>query len=152
MQVKVDISSLTEQAIKQIKYKRFVDEFLTDADKMIIIQQIALSTYIKAQLLVPVETGALKASGAMSITSNGAEIAYNEPYGGYVHEVMYRHHRKPTQAKWLFDSFVDTLKDMILVYGSANIPAFSIDFEYQPILKMTLSLDNTIGKDWRSFL
>lgn len=67
-------------------------------------------TFAISQHLCPVDTGALKASGYLEITSartggTRVEIGYgrggNPFYAVYVHEMTSIYHKPPTMAKWL---------------------------------------------------
>lgn len=59
----------------------------------------------EAKKIVPVDTGALKASGRIDLTGTGPEtnafITFSTDYAGYVHEDLNAYHRPPTSAKYL---------------------------------------------------
>lgn len=59
----------------------------------------------KSQTLVPVDTGALKASGKVEVTGVGFSakvfVSYDGPYAIYVHENLSAYHAPPTRARYL---------------------------------------------------
>jgi hypothetical protein len=73
------------------------------------IYQEATAIFQQSQLIVPVDTGALRSSGVVSqIMREGNRIFVRVGYGGdaasyalYVHENLYAKHDAPTQAKYL---------------------------------------------------
>jgi hypothetical protein len=75
----------------------------------IAVRAMAADVLAVSQELVPVETAALKATGAVEETraANGlleAKVVYggpDAPYGLYVHEDMSKYHAPPTCAKFL---------------------------------------------------
>jgi len=69
----------------------------------------------RSQILVPVDTTALKASGKVTVTGSGAGAKMEVAYGGgavhyavYVHESVDVPHKPPTIAKFLSRAAVDT--------------------------------------------
>lgn len=70
--------------------------------------------FAKSQVLVPVDTGALRGSGGVSAVqgqgmSAFVDIFYGGPaadYALWVHEILYYHHNAPTQAKYLEQPFM----------------------------------------------
>jgi hypothetical protein len=76
------------------------------------LEQIILEVYKESQILVPVKTGALKASGRITKATEAFENGIydvNVEYGNdtdvdyavYVHEDLTKFHQAPTQAKFL---------------------------------------------------
>lgn len=69
------------------------------------VRTLMAEVYAESQVLVPVETGALKASGSVSESMSGstftATITYNTSYAVYVHEILRYQHAPPTQAKFV---------------------------------------------------
>lgn len=73
------------------------------------IYEEALTIFNQSQILVPVDTGALRGSGGVSAPQNTADgVAVDIFYGGpaapyalYVHEIQDNYHEPPTQAKYL---------------------------------------------------
>lgn len=73
--------------------------------------EVMAEVFADSQVLVPVKTGALKASGKLNIKHNllfirepEASITYGGPgvdYAVYVHEILTDQHAAPTQAKYL---------------------------------------------------
>lgn len=73
--------------------------------------EVMEEVFADSQMLVPVKTGALKASGKfkkksgmLSIREPESSITYGGPgvdYAVYVHEIMTDQHAAPTQAKYL---------------------------------------------------
>ena len=74
------------------------------------VEAMLRPVFDRSQILVPVKTGVLKASGYLEIrTGLGdrvvGEVGYgkgnNPPYAPFVHENLDAHHAVPTQAKFL---------------------------------------------------
>jgi hypothetical protein len=70
------------------------------------IHQFAWQVVANAQVLAPVETGALKASGRAEppvVSGDDVEqvVGFNTPYAWFVHERLDLRHAEPTQAKYL---------------------------------------------------
>jgi hypothetical protein len=76
------------------------------------LQKCGQTILKKSQTYVPVETGALKASGKVETTGKGFGARVFVRYGGsssprtadyapFVHENMEKYHKPPTQAKFL---------------------------------------------------
>ena len=71
----------------------------------------------KSQILVPVDTSALRGSGDVSaIQGSGRNVYVDIYYGGpaapyalYVHEIIGNYHKAPTQAKYLEQPFMESL-------------------------------------------
>ena len=80
----------------------------------------------KADYYCPVNTGELKASGYLEITSYGiqpqVEIGYGrggEPdYAPIVHEDMQATHKSPTRAKWLESAINEHIDDIPIAVGA----------------------------------
>ena len=76
--------------------------------------------FAKSQVLVPVDTGALRGSGGVSaIQSDGKDAFVDIFYGGpaapyalLVHEIQGNHHNPPTQAKYLEQPFMEALPEI----------------------------------------
>lgn len=74
----------------------------------------------KSQILVPVDTGALRGSGGVSAPMQiGGGVAVDIFYGGpaapyalFVHEIQHFYHNPPTQAKYLEQPFMERLPDI----------------------------------------
>lgn len=69
----------------------------------------AAETLLKvSQPLVPVNTGALKASGKVVVKGTGfaavAFVVYEAQYAVWVHENLQAYHAPPTQARYLADA------------------------------------------------
>lgn len=83
-------------------------------------QQVAQAVYDLSQYYVPVDTGALKASGRIEWTANRFGGEGRVTYGGYidvyyalyVHEDVTKQHADPTCAKFLERAVAETRKDM----------------------------------------
>lgn len=73
--------------------------------------------YQKSQTLVPVKSGALKASGFIEVERRGSRISgvvgyargSNPPYAAIVHERLDVQHESPTQAKFLEEAVMSEL-------------------------------------------
>jgi hypothetical protein len=73
------------------------------------LKEIGQRIFDRSQHLVPVDTGALKASGYVETetTPDGFEVRIgyamgdDPPYANFVHEDLTKHHDAPTQAKFL---------------------------------------------------
>jgi hypothetical protein len=74
----------------------------------------------RSQVLVPVDTGALRGSGGVSAPipvpgGVGVDIFYGGPaasYALFVHEIQHFYHNPPTQAKYLEQPFMERLPDI----------------------------------------
>ena len=83
----------------------------------IAIYEEANVIFAKSQVLVPVDTGALRGSGGVSaIQGSGQGMYVDIFYGGpaasyalYVHEIIGNYHNPPTQAKYLEQPFMESL-------------------------------------------
>lgn len=73
--------------------------------------------FAKSQILVPVDTSALRGSGGVSAPQSGAggyyvDIFYGgpaAPYALYVHEIIGNYHNPPTQAKYLEQPLMEAI-------------------------------------------
>ena len=76
--------------------------------------------FAKSQILVPVDTSALRGSGGVSAPQMGnqgyfVDIFYGgpaAPYALYVHEIIGNYHNPPTQAKYLEQPLVQAIPDI----------------------------------------
>jgi hypothetical protein len=74
----------------------------------------------RSQVLVPVDTGALRGSGGVSAPipvpgGVGVDIFYGGPaasYALFVHEIQHFYHNPPTQAKYHEQPFMERLPDI----------------------------------------
>ena len=81
------------------------------------IYEEAQVIFAKSQVLVPVDTSALRGSGDVSaIQGSGQGVYVDIDYGGpaapyalYVHEIIGNYHKAPTQAKYLEQPFMESL-------------------------------------------
>jgi|GEM_PF-4337343 len=80
-----------------------------------VLQKNADIIFARSQILVPVDTTALKASGKVSVTGRGTGAKLEVSYGGgsvyyavYVHESVEIPHAPPTVAKFLSKAVVQT--------------------------------------------
>jgi len=81
------------------------------------IYEEAQVIFAKSQILVPVDTSALRGSGDVSaIQGSGRNVYVDIYYGGpaapyalYVHEIIGNYHKAPTQAKYLEQPFMESL-------------------------------------------
>jgi len=73
------------------------------------IYEEAQVIFAKSQVLVPVDTSALRGSGDVSAIQGSGQGVYVDiyyggpaaPYALYVHEIIGNYHKAPTQAKYL---------------------------------------------------
>ena len=80
----------------------------------------ATNIFNKSQVLVPVDTGALRGSGGVSAPIYSADgVAVDVFYGGpaasyalIVHEIQGNYHNPPTQAKYLEKPFMEALPNI----------------------------------------
>lgn len=81
------------------------------------IYEEALVIFAKSQILVPVDTNALRGSGDVSVPQQNdkgyfVDIYYGgpaAPYALYVHEIIGNYHNPPTQAKYLEQPYMEAL-------------------------------------------
>ena len=84
------------------------------------IREAAEQIFHRSQVLVPVDTGALKQSGFIDVHSKPgsveAVIGYGEggepPYAILVHEILDKHHDAPTGAKFLEQAGNEMARDI----------------------------------------
>jgi len=85
-----------------------------------VIIEEANNIFNKSQVLVPVDTGALRGSGGVSAPTVGSDgvgvdIFYGGPAASYalmVHEITQYYHNPPTQAKYLEQPFMEALPNL----------------------------------------
>ena len=81
------------------------------------IYEEAQVIFAKSQILVPVDTSALRGSGDVSAIQGSGQGVYVDifyggpaaPYALYVHEIIGNYHKAPTQAKYLEQPFMESL-------------------------------------------
>jgi hypothetical protein len=81
------------------------------------IYEEAQVIFAKSQVLVPVDTSALRGSGDVSAIHGSGQGVYVDifyggpaaPYALYVHEIIGNYHKAPTQAKYLEQPFMESL-------------------------------------------
>jgi len=81
------------------------------------IYEEAQVIFNKSQILVPVDTSALRGSGDVSAIQGSGQGVYVDifyggpaaPYALYVHEIIGNYHKAPTQAKYLEQPFMESL-------------------------------------------
>lgn len=128
---------------------------LTGGEAKDFLLDVAQAVFERSQVLVPVDTGALKASGVIAPWGLGWRIKYYTPYAAYVHEILYNRHTYPTQAKYLQDAFVQEMFYLTSTYGFYGLPDFDVDLEVNVDLGVILTLAPASGKSefsWRYFL
>jgi hypothetical protein len=84
------------------------------------IWEEANNIFAKSQILVPVDTGALRGSGGVSAPQYDeknlfVDIFYGDPAASYaliVHEIQGNYHNPPTQAKYLEQPFMEALPNI----------------------------------------
>ena len=96
------------------------------------VNEVMKKIFDESQILVPVETGALKASGHLTRAPEYPEQAYVEAnitygntgevdYAVFVHEEMENIHTAPTQAKYLETPALRHRTELILAIGRGFI-------------------------------
>ena len=84
------------------------------------IYEEAQVIFAKSQVLVPVDTSALRGSGDVSAIQGSGQGVYVDifyggpaaPYALYVHEIIGNYHKPPTQAKYLEQPFMQSLAEI----------------------------------------
>lgn len=84
------------------------------------IYEEAQVIFAKSQILVPVDTSALRGSGDVSAIQGSGQGVYVDiyyggpaaPYALYVHEIIGNYHKPPTQAKYLEQPFMQSLAEI----------------------------------------
>lgn len=127
------------------------DAFMTEADKRNFIMAISERMEDLVFKYCPFDKGNLRKSLEIKETQSGVIYSYSAPYAPYVHEILYRHHAKPTRAKWLTEALKQALKELILEFGNENIPGFQVILSTSPTLQLELTTDNR-GLNWREFV
>lgn len=110
-----------------VDVRKLLTDFLVDIDVAIpaIMVEALRPTFEKSQVLVPVKTGVLKASGFLRESTfrgvPGAEIGYADGgrpfYAAKVHEDLDVFHKPPTQAKFLEQPLledIDNIKNRVI--------------------------------------
>ena len=144
MQVHVNIKDLINGAV-------LADLTMTEVDKKNFILAVSERMDDLIFRYCPRDKGYLKKSLTVKETNSGVTFSYSAPYAPFVHEILYRHHAKPTRAKWLIEALKQALKELILEFGNENIPSFNVVFSTNPILELTLTTEKK-GLDWREFV
>ena len=127
------------------------DAFMSEKDKKNFIMAASERMEDLVFRYCPFDKGNLKKSLSIKETQSGVIYSYSAPYAPYVHEIMYRHHAKPTRAKWLTEALKQALKELILEFGNENIPGFNVILSTNPVLQLELTTDNR-GLNWREFV
>ena len=104
------------------KLKAMLESVGPEAPKVVatVLLEEANVIFNKSQILVPVDTGALRGSGGVSAaTPMAGGVAVDIFYGGpaasyalFVHEIQHFYHNPPTQAKYLEQPFMERLPDI----------------------------------------
>lgn len=144
MQVHVNIKDLINGAV-------IADLTMNEKDKKNFILAVSERMEELVFRYCPRDKGNLKKSLTVKETNTGITFTYSAPYAPYVHEILYRHHAKPTRAKWLTEALKQALKELILEFGNENIPSFNVVLSTNPILELQLTTEK-IGLDWREFV
>ena len=115
----------------------------TGITKDIAYKYIADLIYETSQILVPVETGMLKASGKVTKNSIGTySVIYNTPYAKYVHEIIDNWHEFPTQSKFLEDAAY-----AVLATAGKALP-FTFTFNIGPGDEIGIDIDSISDADF----
>lgn len=111
-------------------------------------RDIAFRIYELSQYYVPVEKGTLKYNSFVEKLPGGNyRIVYKEPYAMYVHELIGRRHKVPTQSKFLEDAGYEILNDMTREYG-IDVPLFTFHMDYSEFGEVALYLDSISTKEF----
>ena len=146
MQVYVDISYLVAGGEEII-----ADSLMSDKEKLLFILAVSERMQELINRYCPYDKGNLKKSLSVKETQTGVIFSYSVPYAPYVHEILYRHHKRPTRAKWLVEALRQSLKELILEFENENIPSFNVVFSTTPVLELELTTANN-GLNWRDFV
>lgn len=118
------ISNLSK-ALSQLE--RWGEGFQTGALRAQV--EVAEAVLERALIYVPVDTGALRASGRVNADLSNLEIAVAEvrfgsdvaPYAAIVHERLDLRHKPPTQAKYLERAAYELEPEMTLRIGEGAV-------------------------------
>jgi len=110
------VSTIFKPGFSMTDAKNRLQRFVSDAQKvaMHVPRSLAEDILDASQLLVPVETGALRASGRVEETEDGAEVIYGNDmvnYALYVHEDLQARHPRGGQAKYLEQPALEIMRD-----------------------------------------
>lgn len=86
----------------KLKFRKLTNGVVNKLERN--VELAALFLLRKSQEIVPVDTGALKASGKVwtnHMPHPTAFVGYATEYAIYVHEILHYYHEPPTQAKYL---------------------------------------------------
>lgn len=144
MQVYVGIHNLLNSEV-------IANEFMTVDDVRHFIDAVSERMQELIGRYCPYEHGNLRRSLSVKETFTGIIFSYSAPYAPYVHEILYKHHKRPTRAKWLIEALRQALKELVLEFENENVPSFNVVFSAFPILTMELTTENK-GVDWRNFV
>lgn len=151
-----DLHRIDPVPIRRKGRRSFVDKLMSAEIDGVgdVIFSIAYSTFARSQVLVPVDTGALKSSGELFAWGGGWRIKYYTPYAAYVHEMEHVAHQTPTQSKFLEDAFLDEMRELSSKYGFNRLPDFNVDLEVNVDLGVILTLlpPSSEGFSWRFYL
>lgn len=142
MQVQVNIRDLIKGSV--------LADAMSDTEKREFIMAVSERMEVLCKKYCPKDKGNLRSSLEIEKTSRGVIYSYKAPYAPYVHEILYRKHKRPTRAKWLVAAFSQAMKELIFEFGNSDIPSFGVNFSATPIL--TLELTTSGGVNWRDFV
>ena len=94
----------------------YEDDVNTELD--ILLNKMSIEITALSLKYVPVDTGKLKKSLVYKKVDNGFMIGFNCDYAMWVHEVAYRHHKKPTRYKYLEDASIEVISKYRKQFGS----------------------------------
>lgn len=144
MQVKVNVNDF-------VKGSNLIDSVMTASEKKSFILAVSdrMEPYIEKYC--PVKTGLLKSSLQTYETPTGIIYLYDVPYAAYVHEILYRKHKRPTRAKWVEQAFRQALRELKYEFGKNEIPSFYVSLKTKPTFSFEISTED-IGLNWRDFV
>jgi hypothetical protein len=117
-------------------------QFFSMREKRAWYRVIAEGIYNISQVLVPVDTGALKESGRIRENADGTfRVEYTMPYAVFVHEILEHGHMLPTQAKFLEDAAYMYLAQ-ISQETDESLPLFTFHLEMGTDIGVVLYIDN----------